>query len=64
MLAQYHNLQHRLIYNSFDCNTKLIRHIFSDSKVGSKLFCGRTKAEALVTTLLAHSSVKDFLQNL
>jgi hypothetical protein len=33
----YHNVKHRLNYNSFDYNTKLSCHIFRDSGVGSKL---------------------------
>jgi hypothetical protein len=43
-------------------NTKLSRHIFSDSKVGSKLSYRRTKAEDLVTNVLALSSVTDFME--
>jgi hypothetical protein len=61
----YHNVKHSLIYNSFICNTKLSLHIFSDSKVGSKLSCGRIpKAEAIVTNFLASSSGADFLETL
>jgi hypothetical protein len=39
----YHNVKHSLSYNSFNCNTKLSRHIFSDSEVGSKLSCEKQK---------------------
>jgi hypothetical protein len=45
----YHHVMHSLSYSSFHCNTKLISHIFSDSKVESKLSCGRRKPQALVT---------------
>jgi hypothetical protein len=43
---------------------KVSRHMFSDSKFGSKLSCGRTRAEALVIFVLAPSSVTVFLENL
>jgi hypothetical protein len=60
----YHNVKHSVIYNSFNCNTKLSRHIFSDFKVGIILSCGGTKPEAFVTNVLAPSSATDFLENL
>jgi hypothetical protein len=37
-------------------------HIFSYSKAGSKLSCGGTKAEALVTDVLALLNITDFLE--
>jgi hypothetical protein len=58
----YLSVKHSLIYNSFGCNTKLSRHIFTNSEVRSKLSCGKTKAEALVTKVLALSSITDFLE--
>jgi hypothetical protein len=36
----YQSVKHSFSYNSFDCNTKLSPHIFSDSLVGRKLSCG------------------------
>jgi hypothetical protein len=39
-------VKHGVIYNSFDCNTKLSHHIFSNSKVQSKLSCRRTKVRS------------------
>jgi hypothetical protein len=53
----YHNVKHSIIYNIFNCNTKLSHQIFCISKVGSKLSCKRTKAEALVTNFLAQSTI-------
>jgi hypothetical protein len=60
----YHNLKHSLIDNSFDCCTNLSQYIFSNSKVESTLYCKITKAEALVTIVLAPSGVTDFLVTL
>jgi hypothetical protein len=58
----HHNVKHNLIYNYFDCNTKLSHRIFSGPKAGSKLFCGTTKRVAWRLMLLAPSSVIDFLK--
>jgi hypothetical protein len=60
----YLNMKHCLICSIFDCNTNLGCNIFSDSIVGSKLYGGRTKAEALVTNVLTPSSIIDFLEML
>jgi hypothetical protein len=60
----YHNVKHTLIYSSFDWDTNLIHHILSGSKVESKLSCGRTKAEVLVTNILVPLSVTEFLEAL
>jgi hypothetical protein len=49
----YHNVKHNLIYNSFDCNTKLSHHIFNNSKVRSKLSRRRTRADALETNVFS-----------
>jgi hypothetical protein len=53
---------HSLSYNSLDCTTKLLRHIFSDSETEYKLSCGGNKAEALVTNILVLKSVEDFVK--
>jgi hypothetical protein len=55
-------LKHSLIYNSLNYNTKLILPIFSDFKARSKLSCGRTKAEAIVTNVVAPLCVTEFLE--
>jgi hypothetical protein len=60
----YHNVKHSLIYNSFNCNTKLSHHVLSDLKSGSKLSCGRTKGDASVTNVLAPLSVTDLSETL
>jgi hypothetical protein len=56
----YHNVKHNLIYTASTA-TKLSHHVFWCSKVGSKLSCGRTEYEALVTKVLALSSITDFI---
>jgi hypothetical protein len=56
----YHNVKHSSSSKSFDCNTKLSRHIFSNSK----LSCERTKAEAIVTNVVAPSKITDFSETL
>jgi hypothetical protein len=53
----YHNVEHSLSYNRFECNTKLSCHIFGYSKVGTKLPCKRTKAKALETNVLAFQAL-------
>ena len=60
----YHTVKHNLSYNSMDCGNKLLREIFGDSKVASKIACGRTKAEMIVKKVLAPKSVTDFVNNL
>jgi hypothetical protein len=60
----YHNVKHSIIYNSFDYNTQLSHHLFSNSKAGSKLLCRRRKADVLVSNILAYSSVTDILETL
>jgi hypothetical protein len=50
-----------LICNSFDCNTKLSHHIFSNSKAESKLPGERIKAEVLLTNVEAPLSVTGVL---
>jgi hypothetical protein len=51
-----------LSYHSFNYNTELglSSHIFSDFKVRSKLSYGRTKAEALVTSVQPVRSLQTF----
>jgi hypothetical protein len=58
----YHTVQHELSYRSAECNTKLCQTVFSDSDIVKKLSCGRTKAEAIVTGVLATASVDDSLE--
>ena len=53
----YHGVQHQHSYLSQDCGNKLNSKIFSDSKISSKIACGRTKAEALVENVLGPHSL-------
>jgi hypothetical protein len=57
----YHTVQHEHSYRSADCDTKLCQMVFPDSDIVKKLSCGRTKAEAIVTGVLAPASVHDSL---
>jgi hypothetical protein len=58
-----HNVTQSSFFNKFDCNKKLCSHIFSYSKVGSKVTSVRTKAMALVTSVLAHWKVTECFKN-
>jgi hypothetical protein len=57
----YHTIQHEHLYRSADCDTKLCQTVFPDADIEKKLSCGRTKAEATVTGVLAPASVDDSL---
>ena len=62
--AVYHAVKHHHSYNSTDCGVKLNPVIFPDSGVAKKMACGRTKAEALVTNVLAPKSVELIINDL
>jgi hypothetical protein len=57
----YHTVQHVHSYRSADCDMKLRQTAFSDSDIVKKLSCGRTKAEAIVSGVLAPASIDDSL---
>jgi hypothetical protein len=57
----YHTVQHEHSYRSADGDTKLCQTVFSDSDIVKKLSCGKSKAEAIVTGVLATASVDDSL---
>jgi len=50
--STYHSVQHGQSYNSLDCYHKLLPVMFPDSPTAQKLRCGRTKATAIVQTVL------------
>jgi hypothetical protein len=54
----YHTINHYLSYNSMDCNVKLIKNLFKDSKIAQTLQCGRTKMEALNENVLCPLSIE------
>lgn len=58
----YHNVQHASSYRAGDCGTKLAPTIYPDSDIAKRMACGRTKAEAIVTNVLAPASVEDCLK--
>lgn len=51
-------------YNSSDCAIKLTLKTFSDSKISKKMSCGKTKAEAVVTCVLAPKAIEEVLTQL
>ncbi|KAK9965840.1 hypothetical protein ABG768_004906 [Culter alburnus] len=52
----YHTVQHATSYRAGDCGTKLAPTIYPDSDIAKRMACGRTKAEAIVTDVLASFS--------
>jgi hypothetical protein len=54
----YHTVKHHLSYNASDCGAKLDPILFPDSAIAKKMACGRTKAEAIVTNVLAPKSAE------
>lgn len=58
----YHTVQHAISYRAADCGTKLAQTIYPDSDIAKRMACGRTKAEAIVTDVLAPASVEDCLK--
>ncbi|XP_043381024.1 uncharacterized protein LOC114021903 isoform X1 [Chelonia mydas] len=64
LLLTYHGVKHHHSYHSQDCGNKLYPSIFTDSKIASKIHCGRTKAEALIENVLAPHSLKLAVQDI
>ena len=60
----YHTVKHNLSYNSSDCGMKLTLQTLTDSKICKKMSCGKTKAEAVVTDVLAPKAVEEVLTQL
>ncbi|XP_058409245.1 uncharacterized protein LOC131412973 [Diceros bicornis minor] len=60
----YHTNEHALSYRSLDCSMKLSKVTFPDSEVATKMSCGRTKGEILITDVLAPYSVELILSDL
>lgn len=58
----YHTINHHLSYNSMDCNIKLIKNLFNDSKICQGVQCGRTKMEALAENILCPLSIEIHLK--
>lgn len=60
----FHTVKHHQSYRSMDCTSQLIRKLFSDSKVGQKISCARTKVAAIINGVLSNHSVELVLQDL
>lgn len=64
LILTYHGIRHNHSYSSQDCGNKIVKTVFSDSKVALKMHCGRTKAEALVENVLAPYSIETMLKKI
>jgi hypothetical protein len=57
----YHSVTHHISYNSMDCNNKLNKILFHDSKICKEISCGRTKMEAIAKNVLSPLSIDKHL---
>lgn len=60
----YHNVEHQLSYQSFDCGTKLACSVFQSAPVAKLIKCGRTKASALVENVLGPRALEMVIEEL
>lgn len=60
----FHTVSHHGSYKSMDCTAGLLREIFPDSSISSKISCGRTKTEAIINSVLAPHSVECVMKDL
>ncbi len=58
----YHTVQHATSYRAGDCGTKLAPTIYPDTDIAKRMACVQTKADAIVTDVLAPASVEDCLK--
>jgi hypothetical protein len=49
----YHGVRHGISYLAQQCTTSVLKTLFSSSSIASSLSCGRTKAAAIATDVLA-----------
>lgn len=54
----FHTVTHNMSYRSSDCNIKLIKNLFYDSKICQSVQCRRTKMEALAKNVLYPLSIQ------
>ena len=60
----YHTVKHSLSYNSMDCSNKLSKLLFCESSTAKQMQLERTKAEAIITSVLASESVQQIRKDL
>lgn len=54
----YHTVFHHFSFNSTDCSHQLMGKLFDDSKIATKVQCGRTKTQAIVDNVLTPFSLE------
>lgn len=54
----YHNAVHKSPFRAVDCTHKLLPKLFPDSKIATKISCGRTKTEAILKGVLSEYSLE------
>lgn len=64
LATTYHTVKHNLSYSSQDCNIKLNKIIYVDSKTATNIRLARTKMEALVTEVLGPHSLQTVIDQL
>lgn len=60
----YHTVKHNLSYNSMDCNVKLNKTIYADSKTALNIQLARTKMEALACEVLGPYALQKVLEEI
>jgi hypothetical protein len=53
----FHSVNHHHSYNSLNCSSKLQKTLFPDSKIAKEVTCAKTKAEALINSVISPHSI-------
>jgi hypothetical protein len=53
LTLSFHTVKHNQSFTSLSCTSKLNAVMYSDSQIAQKMFCGKTKAIALIKTVIA-----------
>lgn len=54
----FHTITHHMSYRQMDCTAPLLRTLFADSEVASKISCSRTKTEAIINGIFSPYSIE------
>ncbi|CAF1916365.1 unnamed protein product [Rotaria magnacalcarata] len=60
----YHGVRHGISYLAQQCTTTVLKNLFSSSLIANSLSCGRTKAAAIATDVLAPSFTHHVIQEM